>query len=119
LCSQFGLRFFKDLIRNVEEVIHARREDKRGPPREAGTGSLPNPKPCNKAACHESAGRQFKPRKKGQSKTELVLNHLVDGMREAGAEVAHFIGGRKPSATASGAFPAGRNPPAWALTRTT
>jgi len=27
------------------------------------------------------------PRKEGQSKTELMLNHLVEGMREAGAEV--------------------------------
>ena len=27
----------------------------------------------------------------GQSKTELMLNHLVKGMRDAGAEVGRFF----------------------------
>jgi multimeric flavodoxin WrbA len=31
------------------------------------------------------------PRVDGQSKTELMLNHLVKGMRNAGAEVGRFF----------------------------
>ena len=31
------------------------------------------------------------PRGGGQSKTELMLNHLVDGMRDAGAEAGRFF----------------------------
>jgi len=31
------------------------------------------------------------PRVGGQSKTELMLNHLAEGMRDAGAQVGRFF----------------------------
>lgn len=52
------------------------------------------------------------------SKTEIILGDLLQGMREAGAEVEVVELRRKKSGTASVALPAGPKPPGFASTKT-
>jgi multimeric flavodoxin WrbA len=58
------------------------------------------------------------PRTGGQSKTELMLNHLVEGMQEAGAEVEVINLARKKLRIATAASRAGPKPLVPAFKRT-
>ena len=58
------------------------------------------------------------PRGDGQNKTELILNQIVEGMGDAGAQIDVVNLRKKKSKSASVVLRAGRRPPAGVFTKT-